>query len=71
MSSQKQQGFSTLWFHTPPPGVFGTLLPVAKSLGMDAGLIGRPEHPCRLPGQIHDGSGKRSRILWLDVPGKD
>ena len=53
------------WFHTPPPEVLETLLPVANSLGMDAGLIGRPEHPCRLPGQIHQGSGKVSRVLWL------
>ena len=53
------------WFHTPPPEVLETLHPVAKSLGMDAGLIGRPEHPCRLPGQIHQKSGKVSQVLWL------
>ena len=53
------------WFHTPPLEVLNSLLPVAKSLGMDAGLIGRPEHPCRLPGQIHQKSGKVSRVLWL------
>jgi len=57
------------WFRTPPPEVLGSLLPVAKSLGMDAGLIGRPEHPCRLPGQRHSGTGKMSRVLWLDLPG--
>jgi hypothetical protein len=53
------------WFHTPPPEVLKTLLPVAKSLGMDAGLIGRPEHPCRLPGQVHQGTGKVSQVMWL------
>jgi len=55
------------WFHTPPPEVLKSLLPVAESLGMDAGLIGRPEHPCRLPGQVHQGSGKVSRVLWLQA----
>jgi len=58
------------WFRTPPPEVLDSLLPVAKSLGMDAGLIGRPEHPCRLPGQRHRGTGERSRVLWLDLPGE-
>jgi hypothetical protein len=59
------------WFHTPPPEVLASLLPVARSLGMDAGLIGRPEHPCRLPGQRHSGTGKVSRVLWLDLPRPD
>ena len=53
------------WFHTPPPEVLASLKPSATSLGMDAGLIGRPEHPCRLPGHLHVKSGKPSRIIWL------
>jgi hypothetical protein len=53
------------WFHTPPPEVLSSLKPAASSLGMDAGLIGRPEHPCRLPGHLHAKSGKPSRVLWL------
>jgi hypothetical protein len=53
------------WFHTPSPEVLASLKPVASSLGMDAGLIGRPEHPCRLPGHLHAKSGKPSRVLWL------
>jgi len=53
------------WYHTPAPEVLASLLPVATSLGMDAGLIGRPEHPCRLPGQVHQKTGKRSRVMWL------
>jgi hypothetical protein len=56
------------WFRTPPPEALASLLPVAQSLGMDAGLIGRPEHPCRLPGQRHSGTGQVSRVLWLDLP---
>lgn len=56
------------WFRTPSPQVIESLHPVAKSLGMDAGLIGRPEHPCRLPGQRHAGTGKFSRVLWLELP---
>ncbi len=53
------------WFHTPPLEVLASLKPVASSLGMDAGLIGRGEHPCRLPGHLHAKSGKPSRVLWL------
>jgi hypothetical protein len=53
------------WFHTPPADVLDSLKPVASSLGMDAGLIGRPEHPCRLPGHLHVKSGNLSRVLWL------
>ncbi|MEY5019029.1 MAG: hypothetical protein RLZ22_117 [Verrucomicrobiota bacterium] len=37
------------WFHTPSPDVLESLKHSAKVLGVDAGLIGRPEHPCRLP----------------------
>ena len=59
------------WFHTPSSGVLASLLPVAKSFGMDAGLIGRPEHPCRLPGQRHAVTGKVSRVLWLDLRRSD
>lgn len=53
------------WFHTPPPAVLISLRNVAGALGVDAGLIGRGEHPCRLPGQIHAKSGKISRVMWL------
>jgi hypothetical protein len=53
------------WFHTPPLEVLASLKPVASSLGMDAGLVGRPEHPCRLPGHPHAKTGKPSRVLWL------
>jgi hypothetical protein len=53
------------WFHTPPPEVLSSLKPVSSSLGMDAGLIGRPEHPCRLPGHLHTKTSKPSRVLWL------
>jgi hypothetical protein len=56
------------WFHSPPLEVLASLKPAASSLGMDAGLIGRPEHPCRLPGHLHAKSGKPSRVLWLQCP---
>lgn len=39
-----------------------------KVLGIDAGLVGHPAHPCRLPGQVHEKSGERSRVLWLKEP---
>jgi len=53
------------WFRTPPPEVLATLRESAAELGIDAGLIGRPEHPCRLPGWRHEGTGKCSRVWWL------
>ncbi|NJM39123.1 MAG: hypothetical protein HC845_15415 [Akkermansiaceae bacterium] len=65
------------WFHTPSLEVLDSLKITAPSLGIDAGLIGRPEHPCRLPGQLHEKTSKTSRVLWLqyhsvdpDLPGK-
>lgn len=56
------------WFHSPPAAVVQSLVTTATALGIDAGLIGRPEHPCRLPGQIHAKTGKLSRVLWLQTP---
>lgn len=56
------------WFRTPPLEVLKTLKDSASALGIDAGLIGSAEHPCRLPGQIHKKTGKRSKVLWLDLP---
>ncbi|WP_035601120.1 hypothetical protein [Haloferula sp. BvORR071] len=55
------------WFHTPPPEVLESLALTATELGIDAGLIGRPEHPCRLPGWRHAGTGQWSRVLWLEL----
>jgi hypothetical protein len=48
-----------------PPAVLQSLRNTATALGIDAGLIGRPEHPCRLPGQCHEKTGGLSRVLWL------
>jgi hypothetical protein len=56
------------WFHTPPADVLRSLRDAAPSLGIDAGLIGRPEHPCRLPGQVHARTGRVSQVLWLQLP---
>jgi hypothetical protein len=53
------------WFHTPPPATLETLKHTAPALGVDAGLIGRPEHPCRLPGWLHPKTGQPGRVLWL------
>ena len=53
------------WFHSPPQASLESLKHTAPALGVDAGLIGRPEHPCRLPGWIHPKTGKPSRVLWL------
>jgi len=53
------------WFHTPPPSVLTTLRDAAGPLGIDAGLIGKPEHPCRLPGQRHHETGNLSRVMWF------
>jgi hypothetical protein len=56
------------WFHSPPAAVLQSLGTAATALGIDAGLIGRPEHPCRLPGQRHAKTGGTSRVVWLQNP---
>jgi hypothetical protein len=56
------------WFHAPPPEALESLRHTADALGVDAGLIGHPEHPCRLPGWLHAKTGKPSRVLWLQSP---
>jgi hypothetical protein len=56
------------WFHAPSNEILQTLKIVASDLGIDAGLIGRPEHPCRLPGHPHNKTGHLSRVLWLQTP---
>jgi hypothetical protein len=53
------------WFHSPPAQVLQSLRGTAKAFGIDAGLIGHPEHPCRLPGHRHEKTGQLSRVLWL------
>lgn len=53
------------WFHHPGAEALQSLRDVGSTLGVDAGLIGHPEHPCRLPGAIHEKTGERSRVLWL------
>jgi hypothetical protein len=55
------------WFHTPPQAALESLRHTAPALGVDAGLIGRAEHPCRVPGWAHPKTGKRGRVLWLQV----
>ena len=56
------------WFHTPPPDALESLRTTASVLGIDSGLIGRGEHPCRLPGLPHAKTGGLSRVLWLKTP---
>lgn len=53
------------WFEDPGPACLESLRPTFAPFGIDGGLIGHPEHPCRLPGHVHHGTGRRSRVLWL------
>ncbi|MEI6673709.1 MAG: hypothetical protein WCO57_00880 [Verrucomicrobiota bacterium] len=53
------------WFRSPPAAALESLRVTAPALGIDAGLIGHPEHPCRLPGWIHPKTGIAGRVLWL------
>lgn len=53
------------WFHTPSAAAIQSLKDTATVLGLDAGLIGRPEHPCRLPGWTHPKTGEMSHLIWL------
>lgn len=53
------------WFHSPTKAKIRWIFETAKILGLDANLLIQPEHPCRLPGQLHEKSGKLSKVLWL------
>jgi hypothetical protein len=54
------------WFYSPPSAALKSLEHTANILGVDAGLIGHPEHPCRLPGWMHQKTGLPSEVLWMD-----
>jgi len=56
------------WFENPGNPALQSLRDAAPALGVDPGLIGRAEHPCRLPGQRHAKTGGMSRVLWLQSP---
>ncbi|MFM2199328.1 MAG: hypothetical protein RLZZ505_2760 [Verrucomicrobiota bacterium] len=56
------------WFHHPPQEALESLEGVASAFGIDSGLLGHPEHPCRLPGQLHADTGVPSVTLWLQAP---
>lgn len=53
------------WFHRPSADALQSLRHNTEVLGIDKGLIDRPEHPCRLPASIHQKTGKPARVLWL------
>lgn len=54
------------WFHDPGKAALESLKAAAPALGIDAGLLGHPEHPARLPGQRHSKTGNLSRLLFLE-----
>jgi len=54
-----------IWFEMPPEDHVAALTESMATLGIDPSLIGKPEHPARLPGVIHKKTGKRSQTLWL------
>lgn len=54
-----------IWFEMPPEDHIAALKESMATLGIDPSLIGKPEHPARLPGVIHKKTGKRSQTLWL------
>ena len=56
------------WFRSLGKEALESLGAAALPFGLDSGLIGRPEHPCRLPGHPHAKTGERSRVLWLQLP---
>jgi len=53
------------WFAHPGEVLVESLRQSLDTLGIDKSLIGYPEHPARLPGQVHAKSGRTSRVLWL------
>jgi hypothetical protein len=56
------------WYENPGNEALQSLRTAASALGIDSGLVGRPEHPSRLPGQRHAKTGGMSRVLWLQNP---
>ena len=54
-----------VWFEMSPEDHLAALKGSVFTLGIDPSLIGKPEHPSRLPGMIHGKRGKRSQTLWL------
>lgn len=52
------------WFHHPGAACVEELAQTARLIGIDKSLIGAPEHPCRLPGQIHKDTKNTSTLLW-------
>jgi len=54
-----------VWIRTPDAAALESLRSVSEALGIDDGLLGHPEHPCRLPGQPHAKTGKLSAALWI------
>jgi hypothetical protein len=55
------------WFRDPGQECVVSLREAAATLGIDAGLIGHPEHPARVPGWVHERTGKRGQVLWMDL----
>jgi len=53
------------WIQTPSKEALDSLHQNAPLLGLDPGLLHHPEHPCRLPGQKHEKTGRISEVLWL------
>ncbi|BCU79086.1 hypothetical protein [Luteolibacter sp. LG18] len=53
------------WIETPPPEALASLKTHAPLLGLDPGLLGHPEHPCRLPGHCHPKTGRVGEVVWL------
>ena len=55
-----------VWFYTRDCDPVGIKI-LTENLGLDASLIGNPEHPCRLPNAIHQKTGKRAELLWCGI----
>ncbi|HWB01999.1 MAG TPA: hypothetical protein VG796_03180 [Verrucomicrobiales bacterium] len=52
------------WFQRPPEADIDDLKAIAPALGIDSSVF-TPAHPVRLPGVAHEGTGGRSRLLYL------
>jgi hypothetical protein len=55
-----------VWFKTGSLDVEG-LRDISESWGLDKGLIGHGEHPARLPGAVHQKTGRTATLLWCAV----
>jgi hypothetical protein len=55
------------WAERPPADVLAQLVAMAPGLGIDAGALTHSAAPVRLPGCIHQITGRPARLLYCEL----